>query len=302
MNINTLDLNLLRVFHAVMREGSITLAGGSIGLTQSATSNALKRLRAQCGDPLFVRTADGMVPTQLASELAPPIAQALALLKDAVARERGFDPARSRRDFRMLMTDVGDLMFLPRLTSHLRGVAPGVRLICRELPREQHGLVLERGEADIALGMLPPGPRDFVQQRLFDEPLVCIVGRDHPVIRGSLSRAQYLAAEHVVRQPRGLADSMVVSALGSSAAQRKVVLEVQHYMVVPQVVQSTALLSIVPETIATAVQQAALQIFRPPFPVRRLVIHQYWHKRQHADAGHRWLRAEIARLFSRRND
>ncbi|CAN5741298.1 LysR family transcriptional regulator [soil metagenome] len=299
INLTTIDLNLLRVFDSVMAERSITRAGNKLGLTQSATSNALKRLKTHCGDPLFVRTAAGMAPTRYATELAAPIAQALTLLRGAAQRELVFDPARSHRHFTILMADVGDLMFLPILLGHLRKVAPGLKIVVHDIPRERYGQALESGDADLALSMLPAAPRDFVQQRLFDEPLVCVARRDHPVIKGKLSRAQYMAAEHLVRQPRGMSDGLVIKALGRSAAERKVALEVQHYLAIPLIVQATDLLSIVPRTVAEMfLEQTQLQVLKVPFAVGSIKVRQYWHKRQHHDPGHRWLRAELLSLFA----
>src|SRR5438552_18967570 len=127
MNIRDIDLNLLRVFEAVLREKGVTPAAAGIGLTQPAVSNALSRLRGVFGDPLFVRTASGMGPTPFARELAEPVRQALALLESALAHGPGFDPASATRAFRFYMSDVGQVEFLPPLVGRVQRVAPGVK-------------------------------------------------------------------------------------------------------------------------------------------------------------------------------
>jgi DNA-binding transcriptional LysR family regulator len=128
MNLHALDLNLLRVFDAVLHERGVTPAAARLGLTQPAVSNALGRLRALFGDPLFVRSPAGMDATPFARELAEPVRQALAPLEAALAHGPGFDPASSTRAFRFYMSDVGQIEFLPPLVERVQSVAPGVRL------------------------------------------------------------------------------------------------------------------------------------------------------------------------------
>ena len=117
MNVRDVDLNLLRVFDAVLHEGGVTPAAARLGLTQPAVSNALARLRKLFGDPLFVRTPAGMDATPFARELAEPVRQALALLESALAHGPGFDPATATRAFRFYMSDLGQIEFLPPLTD-----------------------------------------------------------------------------------------------------------------------------------------------------------------------------------------
>ena len=126
MNVQDVDLNLLRVFDAVLRERGVTAAAGRLGLTQPAVSNALARLRALFGDALFVRTAEGMDPTPFARELGEPVRQALALLESALAHGPGFDPGGSSRAFRFYMSDLGQIEFLPPLVEgKTRGLYDG---------------------------------------------------------------------------------------------------------------------------------------------------------------------------------
>ena len=128
MNVEDVDLNLLRVFDAVLRERAVTAAAARLGLTQPAVSNALARLRSLLGDALFVRTPAGMDPTPFARGMAEPVRQALALLESALAHGPGFDPATSTRAFRFYMSDLGQVEFLPALMERVQRLAPGVRL------------------------------------------------------------------------------------------------------------------------------------------------------------------------------
>ena len=128
MNVQDVDLNLLRVFDAVLRERGVTPAAARLGLTQPAVSNALARLRALLGDALFVRTPQGMDATPFARELAEPVRQALVLLESALAHGPGFDPATATRAFRFYMSDLGQIEFLPPLVERVQRDAPNVRL------------------------------------------------------------------------------------------------------------------------------------------------------------------------------
>src|SRR5512147_3307896 len=128
VNVQGLDLNLLRVFDVVLRDRSVTAAARHLGLTQPAVSNALARLRALFDDALFVRTPAGMDATPFARELSEPVRQALALLESALAHGPGFDPASSTRAFRFYMSDLGQIEFLPPLLERVRQQAPAVRL------------------------------------------------------------------------------------------------------------------------------------------------------------------------------
>src|SRR5256886_11495597 len=150
MNVHDLDLNLLRVFDAVLHERGVTLAAKRLGLTQPAVSNALARMRAVFGDALFVRTPLGMEPTPFARELAEPVRQALALLESALAHGPGFDPATSTRAFRFYMSDLGQIEFLPPLVERVQRVAAGVRLEAVGLDTEDISAALAAGALDLA--------------------------------------------------------------------------------------------------------------------------------------------------------
>src|SRR3954449_924435 len=155
VNIQDVDLNLLRVFDAVLRERAVTAAAARLGLTQPAVSNALARLRAVFGDALFVRTPAGMEPTPFARGVAEPVRQALALLESALSHGPGFEPATATRPFRFYMSDVGQVEFLPPLVERVQRMAPGVKLEAVALDIEAIAAALGSGALDVAVGFLP---------------------------------------------------------------------------------------------------------------------------------------------------
>src|SRR5882672_2648032 len=203
MNVRDVDLNLLRVFDAVLRERGVTPAATGLGLTQPAVSNALSRLRGVFGDPLFVRTPSGMDATPFARELAEPVRQALALLESALAHGPGFDPASATRAFRFYMSDLGQIEFLPPLIERVQKLAPGVRLEAVALEVEDIATALAAGALDLAVGFLPGLGPPVRRRALFRDPYLCLMRADHPTIKKTLSRKQFLAASHALVSYKG---------------------------------------------------------------------------------------------------
>jgi DNA-binding transcriptional LysR family regulator len=192
MNVQDVDLNLLRVFDAVLHEKGVTPAAARLGLTQPAVSNALARLRKLFGDALFVRTPRGVDATPFARELAEPVRQALALLESALAHGPGFDPATSTRAFRFYMSDLGQIEFLPPLVERVQRDAPGVRLEAVALEIEDIADALAAGALDVAIGFLPGLAAPVRRRALFRDPYVCLMRQDHPV--AALTRKRFLEA------------------------------------------------------------------------------------------------------------
>jgi DNA-binding transcriptional LysR family regulator len=175
MDARKTDLNLLRVFDALMEDGNLTRAGYRLSLSQPAMSHALSKLRGLAGDPLFVRVPSGMKPTDHAVRIAPSVREGLRLLRSALEGEAAFDPHVGQRQFQLLLSDIGELVYLPRLMQHLGHAAPGVSLRVLNRPREAYVSAFIAGEADLAIGFLPGLSAGFYQQRLFSDDYVCLV-------------------------------------------------------------------------------------------------------------------------------
>src|SRR5687768_4229990 len=191
MNVQDLDLNLLRVFDAVLREKGVTAAAARLELTQPAVSNAPGRLRAVLGGARFVRTPSGREPTPFARGVAERVRQALALLDSALAHGPVFEPASATRAFRFYMSDLGQVEFLPPLVERVQRVAPEVRLEAVALEVEDLGDALAAGALDLAIGFLPGLAAPVRRQALFKDPYLCLMRADHPV--KTLSKKKFLA-------------------------------------------------------------------------------------------------------------
>jgi DNA-binding transcriptional LysR family regulator len=298
MNVQGVDLNLLRVFDAVLRERAVTAAAARLGLTQPAVSNALGRLRTHFGDALFVRTAAGMDPTPCARGVAEPVRQALALLESALAHGPGFDPASSTRAFRFYMSDLGQVEFLPPLVERAQRAAPGVRLEAVAADLENIADALGAGSLDLAVGF-PPSLGPPVQRRaLFRDPYVCLMRADHPAIGKTLTRKRFLEASHVLVTYRGGGHRVIEEALERAGVGRRIALRVPHFTVVPMVLERTDLILTLPARVARVYERRGhFKSLPPPVPMPPAEVAVHWHERFDADPGNRWLREQIVDLF-----
>ena len=299
MNVQDIDLNLLRVFDAVLRERGVTPAAARLGLTQPAVSNALARLRAVFGDALFVRTATGMDATPFARGVAEPVRQALALLESALAHGPGFDPATSTRAFRFYMSDLGQVEFLPPLVERVQRGAPGVRLEAVAADLEHIGDALGTGALDLAVGFLPALGPPVQRRALFRDPYVCLMRAGHPAVARKLTRKRFLEASHVLVTYRGGGHRVIEEALERAGVTRRIALRVPHFTVVPMVLERTDLILTLPARVAAVYErEGTFKSLPPPVPIPQAEVAVHWHERFAADPGNRWLRDQLVELFS----
>ncbi len=297
MNVQDVDLNLLRVFDAVLHERGVTPAAARLRLTQPAVSNALARLRAVFGDALFVRTASGMDPTPFARELAEPVRQALALLESALAHGPGFDPLTSTRAFRFYMSDLGQVEFLPPLVERVQKAAPGVRLEAAAADLEHIADALGAGALDLAVGFLPALGPPVARRALFRDPYLCLMRAGHPVKR--LTKKSFLAASHVLVTYRGGGHRVIEEALERAGVARRIALRVPHFTVVPMVLERTDLILTLPARVARVYERRGeFKCLPPPVPMPPAEVAVHWHERFEADPGNRWLREQVIGLFA----
>lgn len=303
MNLKDLDLNLLLVFSAVMRRRSVTLAGEELDMTQSAISNALRRLRTHFSDPLFVKTPQGMTPTVLAQRLAGPLLEALGRIQSAVDAVEVFDPARSERRFTLYMSDLGQLVLVPRLLRMLEENAPHLSVAVVDVPARLAPAMMIEGSIDIAIGSFTGLEAGFHSQRLFTKSYVVIGRRSHPAFQGGLTLDRFLRARHATYAPPAGShddfDALVAEVFRAHGARRRVVIELTHSLGLAEVVAAGDLLACVPRRLAESLAAAGrVECVELPFPSPRVDVSQYWHGRLHGDEGHRWLRGLVYRAYS----
>ena len=299
MNFRTLDLNLLRVFAAVMLERNVTRAAAQLAMTQPAVSNALRRLREATGDELFVTVPSGVVPTAHAAEMWPHVEAALEQLSQALYPQ-GFDPTRDPRTFTLAMADATATVLMPAFIDTLRERAlADVRvlpLVSRD-PRPQ----LEQGTADIAVGFFPDVAAALAaegeQATIALDPLytceyVVVMRRGHALAaRPELSLDDYCGARHVrvsfAGRPRGFVDE----ALAREGRERQTMLTVNQFATAARVVHQSDLIAVLPRSFVPASGLADGLVIRPfPGSLPPIEVSLLWHRRHERDAAQRWLR------------
>lgn len=293
-----LDLDWISVFDEVYQSGSVSKAAERLGLAQSAASTALNKLRSHFDDRLFTRTAQGMLPTPRAQELYPALREVLAQLEIARGSRVAFDAGTARRNFRICLTDISEVVLLPALLGHLRQAAPGVR-IETEIVSTASARRLEDGEVDLAVGFMPQLDAGFYQQTLFKQNFVCLVARDHPRITGSRMTVKRFSAEaHAVVSSSGTGHAIVDKTIARQGIDRQVVAHLSSFLGVARIVARTELLVIVPQVLGEVLAtQEPVKLVEPPFALPSYAVKQHWHERFHADAGNIWLRRTMAQLF-----
>jgi len=296
--MKSIDLRLLSVFDEIVKTRSVTAAAEALDLGQPAVSVALAKLRHHFGDPLFVRTSSGMEPTPFSEGLVRPVRAVLDALDLVLDYRSEFDPGSADRTFRICMTDISQLVLLPRLWETLRATAPGIRIEIMPLSNDTARL-LENGEADLALGLIPQLDAGFYQQLLFRQDFVCMVGREHPRLSDGLSLAQFEAEDHAVVISSGSAPSIVEHEIGRQGIKRRVALKIPSFLGAAFVVEHTDLLVTIPRRLAELLQgRGSFRIFPVPFDLPDYEVKQHWHERYHHDDGNRWLRGVVSRLLS----
>jgi DNA-binding transcriptional LysR family regulator len=302
MNFRTLDLNLLRVFDAVMAERNLTRAAERLALTQSAVSNALKRLRGAVGDELLTRTPHGVRPTQLAETLWPQVRAALAQLRDAFEADQ-FDPQTDGISFRLAMSDGTAALLVPALVEHIERTQAQVNLRVLPLVDREPRKVLERGDADVAIGYFPAavtqllsaGPAEALRhERLYDSEYVCVMRRGHPLADAPLTVEAFCDAHHLLMSLSGRAQGLVEQALAPLKRSRRVVATVNQYHTAGRVVAHSNLITVLPASLIDATGYRDQLVERPlPLAIGSLHVEMLWHLRHDASPAHRWLRERL---------
>jgi len=296
--MNTIDLRLLAVFDEIYKTRSVTGAAVALDLGQPAVSVALSKLRHHFGDQLFVRTANGMEPTPLGEGLVRPVRGVLEALDVVLGHRNDFDPATSARTFRICMTDITQLVLLPKLWETLRATAPHIHIDIVPLSADI-ARMLEGGEADLAIGFMPQLEAGFYQTVLFDQTFVCMVSANHPRIRDALTLQQFEAEDHAVISSSGSAPLLIDQEIARLGLKRKISLKIPNFIGAALVVEHTDLIITIPARLGDVLQgRGALKTFAVPFQLPQYAVKQHWHERYHNDPGTRWLRRVIAELMT----
>lgn len=288
------DLNLLVAFDALHAEASVSRAAERVGVTQSAMSQSLARLRRSLGDELFTRRAGGIAPTAVADQLAPRIRAALQEIHGVLVHGAVFEPAKAERVFRIAMSDAQQTVLLPPLLAQVRQQAPGVTLQVLAFDRQTAEATLAQGGLDLVVSRFDRVLPGFVADPLYEERHLCLYDPRQARLSSPMTLDEYLAHPHVLLSFGGDLTGVVDRALAAKGRQRRILASTPHAHIVAQLVKSTGALAVLPARIA---QQASawfdLALQTPPVSIAPYRLRLLWHERARHEAGLQWLRAQV---------
>ena len=303
MKFRQLDLNLLRVLVALHRTGSVTAAGGLLALSQPATSHLLAKLRDSFGDELFVRSAKGLKPTALCERIAPAIQAQLAALESTLTEDQPFDPVRHPVDWRVSLSDLGEMMFLPALAHVLRQQAPQATIANISVAAPDVPSALDARDIDFAIGILHNKHKSVCKEVLFEEDYCAVSSKAwRPTagdVRQQLSMGQLQDARFVVASPTATFQDGVEKLLYEHRLTDNIILRARHFGAIPELISHTDLLAIVPRMYAqTLAARQAFQVWDLPIDALKYTVNLLWHNSTDHDGAHQWMRQQIRQLFA----
>ncbi len=291
-----LDLHALECFDVLMRERSVSRAAERLGMSQSSASELLARLRERFGDPLLVRTRDGMTPTPHALALLPQVRSALDQLRALLDHDAAFEPGRASERFRITTSDYTQLLLMPTLIRRLHAEAPGCGIDILPVHIQRIEQALESGEIDLAIAYHPDPPAGLRRAPLFSDRYVCVARLGDARTAGTLSAEQFAALPHISVAPSGLSyfSSVVDSALDGVGLTRRVVVSSPHFLLAAHLVSQSDMVLALPRQAALALAAfMPLQVAEIPLPMRSVDVAMYWHERAHHSRPLQWLRDQV---------
>lgn len=295
MNLRAVDLNLLVVLDALIEERSVRRAGDRVGLSQSATSHALDRLRKLTGDELLVRTRSGMEPTPRALGLAGPLRLALHGIQGALAPER-FDPSEAQASLTIAVETYETIVVLPQLVDLVRE-APGVSLSVRSGSAEEILAGIDQGRIDLAIGLFAGLPDRFMACRLLGDGHACAMRADHPLAAGPLTREAYLAAPHLLVSMSNAATDVVDAVLAREGLRRRIAMRLPNGLAAVIALARSDMVATVTRGAARAFAGAMpLAVIDLPFAVPATEFRLVWNRRFHGSPAHVWLRRKLVAI------
>ena len=293
VNHEQIDLNLLKVFNAVMTELHVTRAAQYLHMTQPAVSNALNRLRLVLKDELFIKVPSGVRPTAKALEIWPPIREALSQIRQSL--EAGeFDPKVAQVTFTIGMNDLVASLFLPRLIMLLETSAPGITIHTIPTTNSDAGMLLEQADLDLAIGVFSPPSSRLRSRSLLTSAFTAVMRRDHPLADQPLTLERYVTAEHLLVTLTGEASGFMDILLQEYSLERHIRFTVNQFSMAPQIIAHSDLLAVLPtKIIDMSSYSSQLHLTSPPIEISPSTIKMMWHERNHLDPAQAWLRSQL---------
>ena len=295
--LDQLDTNLLRVLHTLLSERSVTRTAMKLGQSQPSISNMLKRLREITGDAILVRGKNGMTPTARGEELLGLARQALQLLERIASPAPEFTAASTQRVFHLGAPDYLSALLLPLVVEKVREQAPQAGLVVHALNAGfDYAAALESGELDCVIGNWPDLPQHLHIAPLFEDDIVCMVNRRHPVVSKGLSLKYYLEMAHLAPTPYMAGHrSIIDSALAEQGLKRRIQMTVPYFGMLAHILAKTDLVFTTSRSFAMqCARDNPIEVLPMPIAMPKMKFFMLWHERVHAAADVQWLRRIIA--------
>jgi DNA-binding transcriptional LysR family regulator len=296
------DLNLLPIAIALYDELSVSRAARRLGMSQSAVSKALRRLRETFSDPLFVRGASGIVPTPRAHAIVRVARPHLVQLQEDLLKGERFDPAVSTRPITLAISDVAEMAFLPAIIERMRSQAPKCVVSAVSVADLQIAQALENGEVDLAAGYHPMlALRNFRQRLLAKHRFACLMRAGHPLWSSRLAVSAFLDTEHVVVRPEGRSQDVLERYIERRKLRRKIAVHTSHVLSVPFIVMESNLVATLPYAVVTRFASLTSRVAAalPPVDIR-YDRKRYWPRRFDNEPRSLWIRKQLAAVFTDR--
>lgn len=296
-HIESIDLNLLRVFDAIYRTRNISRAAEQLGMSQPATSQALTRLRLVLRDPLYERAMGGVRPTERADRLARSVQSGMALLEAGLFEDNQFDPLTSTAEVRLHLTDIGEARFLPKLMTAMRERAPNMQVQAKARAPGEMASALDTGQLHFAIGFLP-SVQDTAKEELLTDRYVLLLRAGHPISRfanSGILPLERLADLHYVSVR---SHTETLRALQMLRLEHQVRLFTSNFLALPAIVRSTDLGVLMPREIALGFEpRESFCLLEPDLPLRDFTVSLHWSRRLQHLPMHQWLRSLVIDLF-----
>jgi len=294
LNLRSVDLNLLTVFDAIMTEGQLSRAADQLGMTQSAASAALSRLRLTFDDELFIRTRQGMVPTARAEELIQPVREGLSSIREALNTSETFMPETSNRTFKLVLGDYGEILLLPTLIAMMAEQGENMSIQNLSVPEEFNLEHIKKNQIDLYFDFKAPEDENLEYLKVVEEPLVVVARKGHPRLKGKITKSHYFTERHIIYSHYHQQLTTLERFLGPKNIQsRKIIAEVRQVMAIPPLLQQTDGIATVPKGMATYFSFFHdIQVFPFPLPAGKGNQSGYmiWRKALNRDKGHQWFK------------
>lgn len=296
--MQNIDLHSLRVLDEIHKTGSLSRTADRLGLSQPAISIALAKLRKHFDDQLFVRVGNEMRATPQTEGMIEGLRASISALEATLNYRLSFDPKTTERSFRIAMTDIGQIVMLPKILEMLGTIAPHAILEISNIT-ERTPTLLESGELDLAVGFVPYMPAGFFQQALFQECFVCLSRSAHPRIKCPPTIAQYRNESHIIVTTSGTGHLVVDKALEENHIIRRIAVRIPNFLGLSTLIGTSDFIATLPRRAGLIMaENQNVKAWPTPFALPDYAVKQHWHERQNRDPGIKWLREVMRKMFT----